>query len=172
MRRKRSNEQFSWPYAVLRGATRTAIVAQQRARLACDGSPQRSGKRLARLTCSVVNALATVCGRCRLFRVGYGAWPDWLKGRGFCCLFGGGGNLSGGGRRARTARTTQGAGALGPRPLRWFCGSGAHRAPDPQNAAAPRRPPGRPVRRGGGAAGPWPRCEPAAGLCPAAGGWA
>ena len=39
-------------------------------------------------------------------------------------------------------------------------------------AASAALPCGGPVRRGGGAAGPWPRCEPAAGLCPAAGGWA
>ena len=39
-------------------------------------------------------------------------------------------------------------------------------------AASAALPCGGPVRRGGGAAGPWPRCGPAAGLCPAAGGWA
>ena len=58
-------------------------------------------------------------------------WKPWRKG----------------GRRARTARTTQRGGGLWPPPLRWFCGAGAPGAPAPQNTAAPRRPPGRPVRR-------------------------
>ena len=39
-------------------------------------------------------------------------------------------------------------------------------------AASAALPCGGPVRRGGGAAGPWPRCGPAAGQSPAAGGWA
>ena len=118
------------------------------------------------------------------------------------CLFGVGGELGGGGRRGAKRPEIAWPGAFdpGPRYFVWLAGGGgpAGPPPPPPNAAAPpylrpgppappTGPPDRPwatVPRGQGAAlgpgggggvrgpGPWPSNKPAAGLRPAAGGWA